>query len=93
MYSALRAQESFAYTCITALQDHVVHQAIRTNQIERYAGAFCLRRVAVYTGELAHCQISLKTIDTGNIFDAAGEHVSFASGTAEVHTTRGKRQV
>src|SRR5215216_1629873 len=48
VYSTLRTQELFAYVSVTTLQKHLVHQAIRTGEIERYAGPLCLRRIAAY---------------------------------------------
>ena len=57
------------------------------------SGSAGLSPIAVYSRELAHREISLKTIETRDVLETTGEHVPFAIRTAEVHTTGREREV
>ena len=83
MYSTLRTQEFRTDIRITALQQHLTGQVIRTGEIESDAAAGCLGLIPIHASELARSKISLKTMNTGRVFQATSDDVPVASWTTE----------
>ena len=89
MYSTLRTQEFRTDIRITALQQHLTREVIRTGEIESDAAAGCLSPIPIHASELTRSEISLKTMNTGRVFQATSDDVPVASWTTEVHRARG----
>src|ERR1051326_5597408 len=84
---ALRTQKLLAHVSVATLHEQLLSQLIRAGEIDREVRSTCLRSRAIDPGELAGGEVGLKTIETRDVFETTGSHVSFATRPVEVHRT------